>query len=103
MALNERDCAELVELSKENDVTLMVGHLMLYHPALKQIKEYIDSGDLGEIYYVYSLRVNLGTVRKDENSLWSFAPHDISMLFYLMGTEVESVAARGQSYLRKCL
>jgi len=76
---------------------------MLYHPALKQIKEYIDSGDLGEIYYVYSLRVNLGTVRKDENSLWSFAPHDISMLFYLMGTEVESVAARGQSYLREGL
>ncbi|MGB2879806.1 MAG: Gfo/Idh/MocA family oxidoreductase, partial [Candidatus Omnitrophota bacterium] len=92
-----------VELSEKDNTVLMVGHLMLYHPALRKIKEYIDNGDLGEIYYSYALRVNLGTVRKDENSLWSFAPHDISMLLYLMGSEVENVSARGQYYLQKDL
>ncbi|MGB3057458.1 MAG: Gfo/Idh/MocA family oxidoreductase [Candidatus Omnitrophota bacterium] len=103
MALKESHCRELVELSEKDNTVLMVGHLMLYHPALRKIKEYIDNGDLGEIYYSYTLRVNLGTVRKDENSLWSFAPHDISMLLYLMGSEVENVSARGQYYLQKDL
>ena len=103
MALKESHCQELVDISEKNGVILMVGHLMLYHPAIKQIKEYIDNGDLGEIYYSYSLRVNLGTVRSDENSLWSFAPHDLSMLLYLFGSEVESVSARGQSYLQNDL
>jgi predicted dehydrogenase len=103
MALKESHCRELVELSNSKDLVLMVGHLMLYHPALRQIKGYIDSGELGEIYYAYSQRVNLGTVRKDENSLWSFAPHDISMLLYLLGAEVDNVSARGQHYLQKNL
>ncbi|MFH1664793.1 MAG: Gfo/Idh/MocA family oxidoreductase [Candidatus Omnitrophota bacterium] len=103
MALKESHCRELVELSKEKKAILMVGHLMLYHPALRQIKEYIDSGKLGNVYYAYSQRVNLGTVRKDENSLWSFAPHDISMLLYLLGSEVKDVSARGQYYLQKGL
>jgi len=103
MALKEEHCVELVEIAEKNNIVLMVGHLMLYHPALLRIKEYIDSGELGEIYYAYGMRVNLGTVRKDENSLWSFAPHDISMLLYLFGSEVENVSARGQSYLQKGL
>ena len=103
MALKESHCQELVDISEKNGVILMVGHLMLYHPAIKQIKKYIDNGELGEIYYSYSLRVNLGTVRSDENSLWSFAPHDLSMLLYLFGSEVESVSARGQSYLQNDL
>ena len=103
MALKESHCRELVDLSEKNNLVLMVGHLMLYHPALKQIKQYIDSGELGTIYYAYSLRVNLGAVRRDENSLWSFAPHDISMLLYLFGSEVDNVSARGQFYLQKDL
>jgi len=103
MALKESHCRELLELSERNNTVLMVGHLMLYHPALKKIKEYIDSGELGEIYYSYSQRVNLGAVRRDENSLWSFAPHDISMLVYLFGSEVENVSARGQFYLQEDL
>lgn len=103
MALKESHCRELVDISEKNDTILMVGHLMLYHPALPQIKSYIDNGDLGDIYYAYSLRVNLGTVRKDENSLWSFAPHDISVMLYLFGSEVENVSARGQHYLQKGL
>lgn len=103
MALKESHCRELAELSERNNAILMVGHLMLYHPALRKIKEYVDKGELGEIYYSYSLRVNLGAVRRDENSLWSFAPHDISMLLYLFGSEVENVSARGQFYLQKDL
>ena len=103
MALEEAHCRELVELAEKKKTVLMVGHLMLYHPALRQMKEYIDSGELGDIYYAYSLRVNLGTVRRDENSLWSFAPHDISMLLYLFDSEVENVSARGQYYLQKDL
>ena len=103
MALKASHCQELVDISKKNDTILMVGHLMLYHPALAQIKGYIDNGDLGDIYYSYSLRVNLGTVRKDENSLWSFAPHDISVMLYLFDSEVENVSARGQHYLQKDL
>ena len=103
MALKAEHCLELVKIAEEKDIVLMVGHLMLYHPALLQIKKYIDSGELGEIYYAYGTRVNLGTVRKDENSLWSFAPHDISMLLYLFDSEVENVSARGQSYLQKGL
>ncbi|MCK5451016.1 MAG: Gfo/Idh/MocA family oxidoreductase [Candidatus Omnitrophica bacterium] len=101
MALEVKHCEELVKIAEEKDLPLMVGHLMLYHPAMVKIKEYIDNGELGDIYYAYSLRVNLGTVRKDENSLWSFAPHDISMFLYLFGSEVENVSARGQSYLQK--
>ncbi len=103
MALKEEHCKEIVAISERKNIPLMVGHLMLYHPALRQIKGYIDSGDLGDVYYAYSLRVNLGTIRKDENSLWSFAPHDISMLLYLFGSEVENVSARGQCYLQKGL
>lgn len=101
MALNEADCRELVEIAERKKLVLMVGHLMLYHPALRQIKTYIDKGELGDIYYAYSLRINLGTVRKDENSLWSFAPHDISMFLYLFGSHVDNVSARGQAYLQK--
>src|SRR5262249_44664438 len=79
--------------------TFMVGHLMLYHPAVHQLRELIRSGELGEIYYLYSLRVNLGRLRKDENALWSFAPHDVSMILDLVGELPVSVAARGQAYL----
>lgn len=101
MTLHEVDGKELVDIAEKKKLVLMVGHLMLYHPALRQIKSYIDKGELGDIFYAYSMRVNLGTVRKDENSLWSFAPHDISMFLYLFGSPVENVSARGQAYLQK--
>ena len=100
MALNARDAEELVWLSEEEDRVLMVGHLLLYHPAVTKLKELISSGEVGKVYYAYALRVNLGKVRKDENALWSFAPHDISVIVHLLGQFPESVAARGQSYLQ---
>ncbi|MBW8041260.1 MAG: Gfo/Idh/MocA family oxidoreductase [Planctomycetes bacterium] len=91
----------LVELAKEKSLKLMVGHLLEYHPGVGFLKESIDKGKVGQPYYVYTQRVNLGIVRKDENAWWSLAPHDISIICYLLGSEPESVAAQGQCYLQK--
>ena len=78
----------------------MVGHLLEYHPAVRKLKELVDDGSLGKVFYVYANRLNLGKVRTDENALWSFAPHDISVLNYLIGEEPEEVSARGECYLQ---
>lgn len=91
---------ELIQLSEQQDLRLMVGHLLEYHPVVNRLKELITSNALGEIYYIYNQRLNLGRVRGDENALWSFAPHDISTILYLFGKEPTDVAARGQSYLQ---
>lgn len=92
---------ELVTLAEEKGVVLMVGHLLLYHPAILAIKDYIDSGKLGKVHYAYSQRLNLGKLRIDENCLWSLGPHDISVILYLLGQEPMEVSARGESYLRE--
>lgn len=91
----------LVELAKEKGLKLMVGHLLEYHPAVNYLKDTIERGYLGQPYYVYTQRVNLGIVRQDENAWWSLAPHDISIVCYLLGSEPISVAAHGQCYLQK--
>jgi predicted dehydrogenase len=91
---------ELIALATRTDKILMVGHLLEYHPVMTRLKKMIDTGELGDILYVYTQRVNLGTVREDENALWNFAPHDISSILYLLGKEPTDVAARGQSYLK---
>jgi predicted dehydrogenase len=91
---------ELIELADRSERILMVGHLLEYHPVVVKLKEMISSGDLGKIYYIYSQRLNLGTVREDENALWNFAPHDISSILYLLDKEPVDISARGQSYLR---
>jgi len=91
----------LVELAKERKIKLMVGHLLEYHPAVAYLKETIDKGKLGQPYYMYTQRVNLGVVRRNENAWWSLAPHDISIICYLLGSEPVSVAAHGQCYLQK--
>lgn len=91
---------ELVQLSEKNNVKLMVGHLMEYHPAIEELKRMIKEQELGDIYYLYSQRVNLGRIRKDENALWSLAPHDISIIMYLLESEPINVVARGQAYLQ---
>ena len=101
LTMNFEHAVELVELASRVDRKLMVGHLMEYHPAIEKLKEIIQSGELGEIYYLYSQRVNLGKIRKDENALWSFAPHDLSIIMYLLDMEPESVSARGQAYLQE--
>jgi len=91
---------DLVRLARERGLVLMVGHVFLYHPGVRFIKEYIDSGQAGRVLYMYSQRLNLGRVRRDENCLWSLAPHDVSIMLYLLGGMPTSVVARGASYLR---
>ena len=92
---------ELIRIAEGEGRILMVGHLLKYHPVINRLKQMVDSGDLGDIFYMYNQRVNLGTVRQDENALWNFAPHDISSILYLIGREPTDVAARGQSYLKR--
>ena len=90
---------ELISIAQKEKKILMVGHLLKYHPAVTKVKGYIDSGEIGEILYIYSQRLNLGIVRKNENALWSFAPHDISMVLYFLGREPVEVLAVGESYI----
>ena len=78
ITLDLNEAKELNKLAKDNNVNLMVGHLLLFHPAFIKIKNIVDEGKIGEIQYIYSNRLNLGSFRNDENVLWSFAPHDIS-------------------------
>jgi predicted dehydrogenase len=92
---------ELIAIAERNKRVLMVGHLLEYHPVVTRLKEMITREELGRLYYIYSQRVNLGTVRADENALWNFAPHDISVIMFLLGAAPTDVAARGQSYLQK--
>ncbi|MDZ7290118.1 MAG: Gfo/Idh/MocA family oxidoreductase [candidate division KSB1 bacterium] len=101
LALSYRQALEVVELAERQQRILMVGHLMLYHPVTQQLRELIKNGELGEIYYIYSQRVNLGQVRRDENALWSFGPHDLSLLFHLLEQEPMDISARGQTYLQE--
>jgi len=100
LTLSAKDAEVLVETSVRTKKVLMVGHLLLYHPAVRLLKQYIDGGELGDVLYVYSTRVNLGKVRQDENALWSFAPHDIAVILHLIGARPLSVSAVGQCYLR---
>lgn len=100
LALSAANADELVALAKARHLKLMVGHLLLYHPVVNYLKKLVDSGDLGDLFYVYSQRVNLGKIRQDENALWSFAPHDISVILYLLDQLPVSVSARGESYLQ---
>lgn len=101
LTLDIKQAAELVELADQKKAKLMVGHLMEYHPAIDMLKDKVKNGDLGDIYYIYSQRVNLGKIRQDENALWSLAPHDLSIIMYLLEMEPESVSAQGQDYLQK--
>ena len=100
LALRVDHAEELVRIARDSRRILMVGHLLLYHPGVRALKEMVQRGDLGDLYYIYSQRVNLGKVRKDENALWSFAPHDLSVILHLFEAEPVDVAARGSAYLQ---
>lgn len=101
MALSTKHTEELLEITGKSEAKLMVGHLLLFHPAIRKIKEIIDSGKIGQLYYVYSTRLKLGTVRTEENVFWSFAPHDISVLDYFIGQQVVKIEAKGSKFLQK--
>ncbi|PPR78817.1 MAG: Inositol 2-dehydrogenase [Alphaproteobacteria bacterium MarineAlpha2_Bin1] len=100
IALNIDDAEELVKIATENNKILMVGHLLQYHPGFLKLKEMVSSGKLGELQYIYSNRLNLGKFRKEENILWSFAPHDVSMILNLFESLPERVTAIGSTYLQ---
>jgi UDP-2-acetamido-3-amino-2,3-dideoxy-glucuronate N-acetyltransferase len=100
LSLNVEDGEKLVSLAKEKNLILMVGHILQYHPAIVKLKELIDSGELGKIQYIYSNRLNFGKIRSEENILWSFAPHDISVILKLLGEFPTSVQVSGGEYLQ---
>jgi UDP-2-acetamido-3-amino-2,3-dideoxy-glucuronate N-acetyltransferase len=91
----------LVALAREKGRILMVGHLLWYHPAILKLKELIDAGELGRIEYIYSNRLNLGKIRREENILWSFAPHDISVILGILEAMPDSVQAQCGNYLHQ--
>ncbi len=100
VALNVDAAEELNTLAKQQGRVLMVGHLLQYHPAFIRLKELVAGGDLGRLRHIYSHRLNLGKVRREENILWSFAPHDISMILSLVGEEPDRVSAVGSFFLQ---
>lgn len=101
MTLSAETSLELVKLAKKNNVNLMVGHVLLFHPAIIKIKELIDSGKIGQLYYIYSNRLNLGTVRTEENVFWSLAPHDISVFNYITESSPTEIVAKGEKFLQQ--
>jgi UDP-2-acetamido-3-amino-2,3-dideoxy-glucuronate N-acetyltransferase len=100
IALKVSDAKELDALAREQGVNLMVGHVLLFHPAIAEIKRLIDAGKIGKLQYIYSNRLNLGAVRTEENILWSFAPHDISIFQYLIGAMPTRVTSSGGAFLQ---
>lgn len=101
LCLSVGDGEALVALARKNNRILMVGHLLWYHPAVLKLKELITAGDLGRIQYIYSNRLNLGKIRREENILWSFAPHDISVILGLLNETPDAIRAQGGNYLHQ--
>ena len=101
LALTEEEGRDLIQIAEKNKLTLMVGHILQYHGAVIKLKEVVDSGELGKIQYLYSNRLNIGKIRTEENILWSFAPHDISVILMLLREMPESVCATGGEYLQQ--
>jgi predicted dehydrogenase len=100
LTLDVTEGERLVDLARERGSILMVGHLLEYHPAVSRLRELIESGELGELRYIYSNRLNLGKVRREESILWSFAPHDIAIILRLVGAWPSRVAVTGGAYLQ---
>ena len=101
MCQSAAEADKLAALAERLSLKLMVGHLLLYHPAVTKLKSLVDSGELGNIYYMYTQRLNLGVVRSNENAWWSLAPHDVSVINYLFSAMPARVSAQGQCYLQK--
>jgi predicted dehydrogenase len=98
-AMRGEEMEELVALAAERDLTCMPGHLLLYHPAVRKLKQLVDAGELGDVLCVYGNRQNLGIIRKDENALWSLGVHDLSVILYLLDEEPNEAWAHGNSFL----
>ncbi len=101
LAGSEAAAERAVAAAEASGRILMVGHLLEYHPGVGKLKEIADSGELGDIHYIYSNRLNLGKLRADENALWSLGAHDVSVVLHLAGEEPYELDARGESYMRQ--
>lgn len=101
ICLDMNQAKELIEISDNKDLVLMVGHLLLYHPAVRWMKQYIQEGGIGDLYAIYSQRLNLGRVRTTENAFWSLAPHDVSIMMYLADSPVIKSNGVGRSFVNK--
>ncbi len=99
-AQSSAEAEELCTLAEDRGLVFMPGYLLLYHPAVAKLKELVDSGELGEVLYLYGNRQNLGQIRRDENALWSLGAHDLSVMLHLVGEEPSEAWARGASFLR---
>jgi predicted dehydrogenase len=100
LAMSTDEAQAAVAAAERAGRTLMVGHLLEFHPAVSRLKELIDLGELGPLYYIYGNRLNLGQLRADENALWSLGAHDVSVVLYLVGEEPEQCLAHGACYVR---
>ena len=101
LAQSLEQARSVTEAASETGHVLMVGHLLEYHPGVRKLKEIADSGELGDVYYIYSNRLNLGKIRTDENALWSLGAHDVSVLLHLFdGEQPAEVLAHGKSFVR---
>jgi predicted dehydrogenase len=101
LAMSADQCRELIDLADQLGKVLMVGHVFRYNAAVQKLKSCIESGELGEVYYISSSRLNLGRIRQDINAMWNFAPHDISIITYLLDMTPSQVNARGFSYIQE--
>ena len=101
MTLSISEAEELIDLAVHHRVNLMVGHVLLFHPAIIKIKEMMDRGDIGNPQYIYSNRLNLGKIRTEENVFWSLAPHDIAIFQYFTGSYPKKIQASGSSFIQK--
>jgi predicted dehydrogenase len=99
-ALRLRDAEAVAEAAERGKVPVLAGHLLVHHPVVEQLQALVQGGVLGQVYYLYGLRVNLGQVRADENALWSFGPHDVAVALFLLGAMPQRVAAQGRCYLQ---
>jgi predicted dehydrogenase len=101
LALNTKEAGELIKIAKDKGLILMVGHVFLFNAAVKDLKKRVSGGEIGKVYYIYSQRLNLGRVRSDVNALWNLAPHDISIVLYLLDMMPITVSAIGRSFIQK--
>ena len=101
LCLSISEGRDLIKLAQTSGRTLMVGHLLQYHPCILRLREMVGSGALGRLFYITSNRLNLGKIRREENALWSFAPHDISVILGLAGSLPSSVQCVGEHYLTR--
>jgi len=101
MTLSVEEAEELVQLSEKYSVNVLVGHVLLFHPAILKIKDIIERGEIGDLQYIYSNRLNLGKVRTEENVFWSLAPHDIAIFQYITGSTPKIINATGSTFLQE--